>query len=321
MKKAISFVLTVCSLLVIFSGCGKKPEDNEQEQNKQDYSGEIVSFLYCFDNGWNLRVYYKLAKNGEEVALTTGRLSGEEPEKFIVDDQVFDDLKAIINEYRITSWNGFNKSEQVCDASSFTLNAVYDSGAEINASGYAVYPTNYYEAHEALTNFFEGLIAASSFKRANTRITEFYYSYCPDREEEDQYIDVTYELHTEYNSDTGGYDYIEFYKTIRGPEEYEDSPDVKGVFIATYTTTTFSRIDIQENVLSELKDILTRNDVRSWDGAYDKGEDYTKSSFLLSAKFDPYFSIFCSGGNGIYPAGFDEVHRELTDFLESLLEN
>ena len=68
-------------------------------------------------------------------------------------------LRALIDEFDLWSWNGFQKSNsQVLDGDSFGLSASFADGTELNAWGSNAYPKGYSAGAQAICAYFEALM-------------------------------------------------------------------------------------------------------------------------------------------------------------------
>ena len=74
----------------------------------------------------------------------------------VVSDAFANRIKAILEENNAHRWDGFNsRNDFVYDASSIHFYMRFSDGREINASGYAAYPENFYIVLEKFENLFE----------------------------------------------------------------------------------------------------------------------------------------------------------------------
>lgn len=68
-------------------------------------------------------------------------------------------LRALIDEFDLWSWNGFQKSNsQVLDGDSFGLSASFADGTELSAWGSNAYPKGYSAGAQAICAYFEALM-------------------------------------------------------------------------------------------------------------------------------------------------------------------
>ena len=153
MKKKIPTAIFTGVLLMLLSllpGCAKKAK-----------IGDITVFRYHFTNGYARYAYTDYELERKDGGYTARRkpsgVPDEKADVFTVDAAFAEKLKAILKEYGVGSWNGFNKSDKhVLDGNSFSL-TVYMGEEEISAHGYMRWPKNYREFKEAVTALFEGL--------------------------------------------------------------------------------------------------------------------------------------------------------------------
>ena len=80
----------------------------------------------------------------------------------IVESSVLADLEDIIMQHNIISWNGFKESDSdILDGFDFSLKARFSNGSII-ASGYMLYPPNWDQGHQALSEYLQELANAHS---------------------------------------------------------------------------------------------------------------------------------------------------------------
>ena len=73
-------------------------------------------------------------------------ISEEETQEFELSKDKIQEIINKLNEYHVSRWNGFNKSDKyVLDGNSFSLNIRMKNNNTIEASGYMMWPNNYYE--------------------------------------------------------------------------------------------------------------------------------------------------------------------------------
>lgn len=147
MKKIL---LCICVIFVLFGMVGCK---------KEVYEGDITGFSYhygSFNGGYydyditsKDGVFHFVAKGMNGVDLNIDK---------DIDSAEIEKLSKIIDQYQLTSWNGFDKSDNsIMDGYSFSLNIYYSDGKKVKASGYMKYPKNYTKAHDALEVYFKDL--------------------------------------------------------------------------------------------------------------------------------------------------------------------
>ena len=73
-----------------------------------------------------------------------------------VDDSFREKLEAILKQFEVGKWEGFQKSDKrVLDGDSFDLAVWFDDKTSIHASGYMKWPKNYREFRDAIDALFE----------------------------------------------------------------------------------------------------------------------------------------------------------------------
>ena len=76
--------------------------------------------------------------------------------------------------------------------------------------------------------------------------------------------------------------------------------------------------EISNNTLSEIKKIVEDNAIQKWDGFQKKGENVSDGySFSLKIKYSDGDELTASGYMK-YPKNYDNGHKALTDYLDSI---
>ena len=112
---------------------------------------EKISHLrFCYSTGYHMN-----ASVSYEINLIDGKymlkvkptdISEEETQEFELSKDKIQEIINKLNEYHVSRWNGFNKSDKyVLDGNSFSLNIRMKNNNTIEASGYMMWPNNYYE--------------------------------------------------------------------------------------------------------------------------------------------------------------------------------
>ncbi len=152
MKKTVKIIIIMGAVLMIslLGGC----------RGNVKVSG-ITSFSYRYTAGnmVNADVYYGLEyRNGTYTATVKPNGTPEEDaESFKVDKMFEENLRAILEKYKVSKWNGFNKTNKmVLDGNSFYLDIYMEEG-EISAHGYMSWPDGYADFKEEIINLFESI--------------------------------------------------------------------------------------------------------------------------------------------------------------------
>jgi hypothetical protein len=135
---------------------GKKPE-------QQDYSGQIVSFVYRFEQEGGPSGRFELFKENDDVIFLAWEdyyREGDEPYETRVDESMLQDLKELVDRCGVAQYNGVVQDSGKTLHRSFLLEAAYDNGAEILTFA----PNNLPEAHDELYAFFMRIVAESKLE-------------------------------------------------------------------------------------------------------------------------------------------------------------
>lgn len=121
----------------------------------------ITSFSYRYTTGnmVNSYVIYGLEyKNGSYTAtVKPDSVPEEDAKSFKVSNGFEENLRAILEKYKVSKWNGFNKTNKmVLDGNSFYLD-IYMEGGDISAHGYMSWPKGYADFKDEVTILFESI--------------------------------------------------------------------------------------------------------------------------------------------------------------------
>ena len=116
---------------------------------------KMFRFSYTVSMMMNGYVSYSIECN-DKCIQQVKKLGEEEAEEKIISKERVKELEELLNKYNVSSWNGFNKSDnRVLDGRDFNLSIRLESGESISASGYMMWPKNFHEVEEELKKFFE----------------------------------------------------------------------------------------------------------------------------------------------------------------------
>ena len=117
-----------------------------------------IEFRYTNGNMINSDIYYKIECK-DTCLLRIKQYGNPNEEEYNVDKCVLNDIENILNKYNVSSWNGFNKSDNnVLDGNSFSIYIKMNDNSKIEASGYMIYPNNYSSVKKELDTLFNSLI-------------------------------------------------------------------------------------------------------------------------------------------------------------------
>ncbi|WP_022766736.1 hypothetical protein [Butyrivibrio sp. XPD2006] len=259
--------------------------------------GDITAFYYDYGSYFGGYYTYELVRRYDgTVAFTATGGNGVDLDIYTyVDSSCLDELTEIVNESRIYTWNGFNKSDNgLMDGYGFSLAAGYSDGRILSAHGYGKEPSSYNEGHKALTAFFEKLCDNYdvSFAQENPGVIG----------------NIEYFIYTYKTPECGKKTYY-LTKNKTGSVEFE----VSGEGLETKKTVDISVVQKLENLISE-------KEIYKWDG-FDEEKNYSveDQGFSLLAGYENNRWIMSSGAEK-YPEGYESGHQALVEFFEALCE-
>ncbi len=148
-EKYISIAICIAVIAAVAVACSRSPcetadvaEFRLSTQGMRMYSG--------FD-------YTAKASEGRAVIIIRFR---DEPEEntveFMTDLTIMEELRKIIIENNLLSWDGFNKSNKhILDGNSFTMKFRLADGTTAHAHGYHMWPKNYRSVEEVIERVFK----------------------------------------------------------------------------------------------------------------------------------------------------------------------
>ena len=156
--KHLSMLLgCICLIVMLLAGCAKiapkTPEPLEEPI-------PLNSFTFMARGMSTGSIYSYTAEKTEEgthlyLELNCGYIIID----VTVEEDVLGELGAIAAEYRLDTWDGFDKTNKhVSDGEGFTLSIITEDGREIYANGSNEFPHNYSDAKGAIDELFGGLI-------------------------------------------------------------------------------------------------------------------------------------------------------------------
>lgn len=105
-----------------------------------------LRFSYTTGNYMNANIVYEInLKNGKYIAkIKPSGIKEEDAKEVKISNEKMKEIEKTLNEYNISRWNGFNKSDKyVLDGSSFSMSIKLKNDKYISASGYMRWPNNY----------------------------------------------------------------------------------------------------------------------------------------------------------------------------------
>lgn len=125
----------------------------------------ITHFSYAVFGGMTVDYGYDYSADlVDGKVIVKHRPNGEPEENTITletDASFMDELRAIIEKYKLNKWDGFhgNNKFNVTDGDYFSLRVEMDNGQTISAGGYMAYPKNYSAATSEIVELFDTLFS------------------------------------------------------------------------------------------------------------------------------------------------------------------
>ena len=144
-KKIIYVILGVLAIFVVFFA---------YKENRYKPINGIKYFEYSYFGGWVTKdnVYYKVECNDKCKANI--RTAESETKEVTLDDETVDGLVELLNKYRVSKWDGYNRRSSSTDLAGFNLTINTNDNKDIKASGYGYFPKNHERFKEELNELF-----------------------------------------------------------------------------------------------------------------------------------------------------------------------
>lgn len=183
---------------------------SQNPKNNNKMKTERLTY-FSFDHHNTMALF-----NGEKYqvsAMKDGRIHiiidegfPKEKDFFVDDTTIFDELAAIIKEFKMDKYkDNYQPMMRIFDGDSWSLYYKYDSGRSNRSGGYMAWPSNYSEARQAISEYFQKW---REYAVELKRIDFFQYTsknsqgcdieYCLERGEEEATL---YIRNAEYNTD------------------------------------------------------------------------------------------------------------------------
>ncbi|MBQ2955244.1 MAG: hypothetical protein IJE08_02160 [Clostridia bacterium] len=125
-------------------------------------NSRVDSFSYSHSGSSTYEIYSYEVKKDEETGERTvyydlycELITHSLP----ADEELMQQLSAVIDEYSLRKWDGFNRiNSMVTDGSGFSLKVLLEDGTGISARGSNSFPDGFGEAAEAIDNLFLGYL-------------------------------------------------------------------------------------------------------------------------------------------------------------------
>lgn len=147
-----AIVLTLCMALLL-TGCAK-PAAEPPAPLEEPIS--LASFTFMARGMTTADIYsYSAEKTDEGTHLHLELNCGYDIIDVTVQEDVLGELGGIAAEYRLDTWDGFDKvNKHVSDGEGFTLSIITEDGGKIYAHGSNEFPHYYTEAKLAINRLF-----------------------------------------------------------------------------------------------------------------------------------------------------------------------
>ena len=147
--------ILLLAFLALMVSCNAQNTDNTKNMKTERLT------YFSFSHHTTMTLY-----NGEKHKVETmndGRIHividegfPKEKEFFIDDTTIFDELKAIVDEFKMDKYkDNYKPKMQIFDGDSWSLYYKYDSKRSVSSGGYMAWPNNYRDARQALSDYFQ----------------------------------------------------------------------------------------------------------------------------------------------------------------------
>ncbi len=148
----IGVIVLIILILVVLLLFRKKNGENQMLESLKELSYEKSDGRSMYG-----RVSYHILC--DDSCILESNLDGYHEEDIMkseVDSDTLEEILSVLNQYHVSSWDGFNKVDKtVLDGSNFTFKVVTKEGKRVYATGYMKYPKNYREVINELTKIFD----------------------------------------------------------------------------------------------------------------------------------------------------------------------
>ena len=147
-EKFVSIAVCIAVIAVAAIACSQEPRD----------IADVKEFRFSTSGMRRYSGFDYVAMSTGDRAVITIRLRdepGENTVEFETDLAIMEELRKIIIENNILSWDGFDKSnKRILDGNSFTLKLKLSDGTTAHAHGYHTWPKNYRSAEKEIEKVF-----------------------------------------------------------------------------------------------------------------------------------------------------------------------
>ena len=151
MKKDILLL----ALLALTISC-----NSQSPKNGKDMNTERLTY-FSFDHHNTMACFY--GEKYQVSAMKDGRIHiiidegfPKEKDFYIEDTTIFDELTAIVKQFKMDKYkDNYQPMMRIFDGDSWSLYYKYDSGRSNRSGGYMAWPSNYHEARQAISEYFQ----------------------------------------------------------------------------------------------------------------------------------------------------------------------
>lgn len=142
-------------LLAFAVSCSSQPP-----KNNDNMKNDRLTYFHFGHHNTMVRFKgedYKVAtmKDGR-IQIIIDESFPQEKEFYIEDATIFDELKAIVDEFKMHRYKkSYTPLMEITDGDSWSLYYKYESGESQSSGGYMAWPKNYREAHKAISDYFQ----------------------------------------------------------------------------------------------------------------------------------------------------------------------
>lgn len=148
MKYIISIIIIIVVAILLF----KIPKRMKKIETIKE-----LTFSYTVGYAMNADVSYKIeCQENCTITIKPNGIPLEEAKTYQLSKKQITEIIAILNKYKVSSWDGFNKSDKnVLDGNSFHFYLKENNDSSISASGYMRYPKDYRTVKSELEAIFD----------------------------------------------------------------------------------------------------------------------------------------------------------------------
>ncbi len=156
MKRKILWIIVIILLIIIIGVI------ITFKIKKTKSISSITKLHFNYSNGYMANAYttydIELKEGKYNLTIKPYLIPEEDAYNTEIDKETIDKIIEVLNKYEVNKWNGFKKSDNnVSDGDSFLFWVYMEDGSNIQASGYMMWPKNYFEVKNELNNILGSL--------------------------------------------------------------------------------------------------------------------------------------------------------------------